>query len=293
MTSREISDARIPGVACDWLSETAIVLKASGTPPARPTASATRSDSSRWLMLHGIVPVHVEAMPTIGPASRAGSMPIARKWARAGARSGAEGSCARARRRSSAGSGAIQRHRTAAVPDRCACNPARMRTRLVLLTALLVLAAAPASAHAAQSVTCSQSASTVLFWPHGHPAVKRVDFPKITTPHLEVYSPGAGYPSANFLLYADAKRFVDPSRTCGSGAVTKTGAIAHAKTIKTTKAVTCTAPAAIAYDVKRSKKGLTVIGHAGANAYFRAELRTKGSTLTYDRSLCRAGAAPH
>jgi hypothetical protein len=29
--------------------------------------------------LHGIVPVQVEAMPTIGPPSRAGSIPIARK----------------------------------------------------------------------------------------------------------------------------------------------------------------------------------------------------------------------
>ena len=30
ITSREISEARIPGVPCDWLSETAIVLKPSG-----------------------------------------------------------------------------------------------------------------------------------------------------------------------------------------------------------------------------------------------------------------------
>ncbi len=168
-----------------------------------------------------------------------------------------------------------------------------MRTRSVLLIGLLALAVAPASAHAAKSVTCSQSASTVLFWPHGHPAVKRVGFPKIKTPHLEVYSPGAGYPSTNFLLYADAKRFVDPSRTCGSGPVKKTDDVAHAKTIKTTKAVTCTAPAAIAYDIAKSKKGLTVRGHAGVDTYFRAELRAKGSTLTYDRSLCHAEAAPH
>jgi len=168
-----------------------------------------------------------------------------------------------------------------------------MRTRLVLLICLLALAVAPAGARAAQAVTCSSSGATVLFWPHGHPAVPKVDFPKIKTPHLEVYIPGAGYPSTNFLLYADAKRFVDPSRNCGSGAVTKTGAIAHPKTIAATKAVTCTAPAAITYDVVRSKKGLTVRGHAGADAYFRAELRGKGSKLTYDRSICHAGAAPH
>ena len=35
ITSRETSDARMPGVPCDWLSETAIVLNGNGTPPAR------------------------------------------------------------------------------------------------------------------------------------------------------------------------------------------------------------------------------------------------------------------
>src|SRR6266404_3295041 len=99
ITSREISDASIPGVACDWLSETAIVLKPSGTPPAAVTPSATRAASSSWLRLHGIVPVHVEATPTIGPPRRAGSIPMARKCARAGARSAPETSPSRARRR--------------------------------------------------------------------------------------------------------------------------------------------------------------------------------------------------
>ncbi len=47
MTSREISDARMPGVPCDWLSDTAIVLKGRGTPPAASIAAAARSLSSR------------------------------------------------------------------------------------------------------------------------------------------------------------------------------------------------------------------------------------------------------
>ena len=77
----------MPGVPCDWLSETAIVLNGSGTPPAAATAAAARAAlSSSWLRLHGIVPVQVEAMPTIGPSSRSGSTPIARKCSmRAGA----------------------------------------------------------------------------------------------------------------------------------------------------------------------------------------------------------------
>ena len=42
---------------CDWLSETAIVLKPSGDAAGRGRRrSPTRSASSRWLRLHGIVP---------------------------------------------------------------------------------------------------------------------------------------------------------------------------------------------------------------------------------------------
>src|SRR3954447_6419381 len=107
ITSREMSDARIPGVACDWLSETAIVLKTRPTPPAAVTPSTTRCASSRWFRLHGIVPVHVDAIPTIRPPSRAGSMPIARKCARAGARSAPETSASRARRRRASCTGRV------------------------------------------------------------------------------------------------------------------------------------------------------------------------------------------
>ena len=63
ISSRETSEARMPGVACDWLSETAIVLNASGTPPAASTPRPTAAARSRWLRLHGIVCVHIDAMP--------------------------------------------------------------------------------------------------------------------------------------------------------------------------------------------------------------------------------------
>src|SRR6476469_9989727 len=89
----------MPGVPCDWLSETAIVLKPSARPFAAETPSPTRSASSRWLRLQGIVPVHVDATPMIGRPTCAGSMPIARKCAHAGARSALLRSPVRARRR--------------------------------------------------------------------------------------------------------------------------------------------------------------------------------------------------
>src|SRR5204863_4343043 len=95
ITSREMTEARMPGVPCDWLSETAIVLNSSGTPPASATPAATSRARSRWFRLHGIVPVQVEAMPMIGLSRRPGSMPIARKCARAPARPAACASPAR------------------------------------------------------------------------------------------------------------------------------------------------------------------------------------------------------
>jgi uncharacterized protein YbjT (DUF2867 family) len=73
-------------------------LNGSGTPPAEATPRQTACESSRWLRLHGIVPVHVDATPTTGPSSRPGSIPIARKCARAPARSTPDASPARARR---------------------------------------------------------------------------------------------------------------------------------------------------------------------------------------------------
>ena len=173
-------------------------------------------------------------------------------------------------------------------------HPAAMRTRLVLLTVVLAMAVAPAAAQAAlpRSVTCTGSAATVLFWPKGHKYVPGVRFPAIPTPHLEVYRPGAAYPATNFLLYADAKRFVDPSNTCGTAPVTATRAVRNRRTITVKKAITCNAASNLAYDVLRSKKGLTIIGHVGPEAYFRAEIKPNGSKLTYDRSACRAAAAP-
>ena len=47
ISSRETSDARMPGVACDWLSETAIVLNASGDAAGRGDALLDRGARGR------------------------------------------------------------------------------------------------------------------------------------------------------------------------------------------------------------------------------------------------------
>jgi hypothetical protein len=66
MISREISEVFMPSVPMVMPSLMAIVLNSIGVPPASRTPSATFAARRRRLKLHGIVPIHVFAMPTIG-----------------------------------------------------------------------------------------------------------------------------------------------------------------------------------------------------------------------------------
>jgi hypothetical protein len=78
MTSRLTRDARIPGVPMVMLSLTAMVLNSSGVPPAARTPAATAAARSRSPALHGMVPVQVFAMPTIGRRRSSSERPMAR-----------------------------------------------------------------------------------------------------------------------------------------------------------------------------------------------------------------------
>ena len=56
----------MPSVPIETPSETEIVLNSIGVPPAARMPSLTRSASSRWLKLHGIVSIQVVATPISG-----------------------------------------------------------------------------------------------------------------------------------------------------------------------------------------------------------------------------------
>ena len=88
ITSRLISDAFIPSVPIETPSETEMVLNSMGVPPAARIPAFTRSASSRWLKLQGIVSIQVVATPTIGRARSSSVNPTAFSIARAAARSG-------------------------------------------------------------------------------------------------------------------------------------------------------------------------------------------------------------
>src|SRR5438046_565929 len=87
ITSRETSDARMPSVPIETPSETEIVLNSIGVPPARRMPCFTYRARTRWLMLHGIVSIHVVATPTSGRARSASVKPVPFSIARAAARS--------------------------------------------------------------------------------------------------------------------------------------------------------------------------------------------------------------
>src|SRR4051812_17470338 len=88
MTSRLMSDARIPEEPIVIPSEIETVLNSIGVPPASRTPSLTKAASSRRCRLHGPISVHVFATPTIGFASASRSNPAARNIDRAPARCG-------------------------------------------------------------------------------------------------------------------------------------------------------------------------------------------------------------
>ncbi len=73
ITSRLISEARMPSVPIVIPSEIATVLNSIGVAPAARTPSFTRSASRRRWKLQGIVSVQVFAMPTIGLLSASSS----------------------------------------------------------------------------------------------------------------------------------------------------------------------------------------------------------------------------
>ena len=176
-----------------------------------------------------------------------------------------------------------------------------MRSRLILfasLAALMSAAAAAPAAHA-KAVTCSSpGAVTVLFWPTGHKAVSGVGFPKIPTPHLEVYRSNQSYGSSDFLFYGDYKGSTDSSRTNCRSSAAGSATLAHRKSTTKRKAIVCEgyAGSAVVIQTNKTKSTLRVRGRAGATRLFditlRKHTRKSTSTAAYDGSLCRLVPTP-
>ena len=88
ITSRLISEARIPSLPIVMPSEMDTVLNSIGVPPAARIPSLIRSPSRRRWKLHGPISIHVFATPMIGRRRASSSNPTAFSIDRAGARDG-------------------------------------------------------------------------------------------------------------------------------------------------------------------------------------------------------------
>ena len=88
MTSRDMSEARMPSLPMVIPSETAIELKSTGVPPAARIPARTGTANLSRSILHGPILVHVLKTAIIGPSKFSSSIPVARSIARAAARLG-------------------------------------------------------------------------------------------------------------------------------------------------------------------------------------------------------------
>src|SRR5262245_61136082 len=177
-----------------------------------------------------------------------------------------------------------------------------MRVRRTLLTGVFALAIALAAAAAggsatrsAPQVTCGQSVVILLFWPHGHGAIRSVGFSADRSPHLEIYKYGTkGYPRKKFLLYANAQGRTRYAKTCFTTAGPHpNGVITRRLTATKARALSCRLPATGVIRLRRVSGRFQIdIGSPNARVV-DAKLRPRRSTLDYSRASCNAGPAPH
>ena len=162
----------------------------------------------------------------------------------------------------------------------------------------IALAAAAAGGSATRSgpqVSCGQSVVIILFWPHGHGAIRSVGFSADRSPHMEIFKYGTkGYPRKNFLLYVNAQGRTRYAKTCfTAGGPHPNGTILQRMTAHKARALSCRLPATGVIRMRRVSGRFQIdIGSADARVV-DAKLRPQGSTLDYSRTSCNAGAAPH
>jgi hypothetical protein len=172
------------------------------------------------------------------------------------------------------------------------------RTLLIGVSALaLALAGAAAGTQTTpppKEAECGQALVIVLFWPNGHGSIASVGLRADRKPHLEIYKYGRrGYPSANFLAYANS----GSTARFGSGCQARigsfpSGSIVRRLTAHKAQALSCRLPAGARIAVRTFKARVQVDVGTTAARVVSAKLRTKGSALDFSRSSCNPGKPP-
>jgi hypothetical protein len=172
--------------------------------------------------------------------------------------------------------------------------------RRALLLGALVLAAVAvgtstraASAPALPTVSCNQSVLVFLFWPHGHGAIRSVDFSAYRVPHLEVYKYAAGYPNSAFLAFAGANKLTSFARACKRKAGKVAGPIRNRQTATRQLVFTCSVAKDALLATKPVGHGLQLDVGTPSTHVVSAKITTKGATFSYDARRCSSGPSPH
>ena len=163
---------------------------------------------------------------------------------------------------------------------------------LSLLAAVAVGAARSAPPSTAPAVSCNQAQLVFLFWPHGHGAIKSVNFSAYRTPHLEIYMYAPGYPDSAFLGFAAANKLTSFATVCRSKGGKLGGAIKHRKTVTKQLVVTCSVPKDALIATKPAGRGLKVDVGQKSSLVVSAKITASGSTFSYDPKRCSSGPSP-
>jgi hypothetical protein len=166
---------------------------------------------------------------------------------------------------------------------------------LAAAVACLATAAVSFGATSPPRVSCGGTVNKIdiYFWPHGHPAVPSIKFPKFSPAHVEVYKAGS-VANAGQLGYLDVKNW-GPAKACKE---TKMGGVKFGTGARTTLAktakITCKLPAQ-AQLVSLPNKGannLWVMLGQGGTAVLWLTLKPGGSQAIWLSKYCSSKPVP-
>jgi len=171
------------------------------------------------------------------------------------------------------------------------------RALLIGVFALTVALSAVGSATAVspRQMSCGQPLVIVLFWPHGHGAIRSVGVTADRTPHVEIYKYGTkGYPNKNFVAYGNARGKTRFAKTCfATGGAHPGTTILQQATVRKARALSCRLPAKALVRTRQVAGRFQIDAGTPGSRVFSAKLRPRGSWLDYSGISCNVGPAPH
>jgi len=173
----------------------------------------------------------------------------------------------------------------------------------VLLAGATLAATAAAPAAPVASWNECGPRITFLVWPHGHPALPLIGFPRIRNPHVEAYLDfGSRWPEARAGAYVlggtppgwiPQGDVLGPCLNYGDATVTGREPVAGGVTIARQTAVECTFTSTGVFDiVDRPGKVEVLVLHAGNRVLARAVATPTSASVTVPRGRCRDVRSP-